>query len=56
MNRSSTSAVTPGHANVSTPIRMPQTPTTASHQRGAGTPPVIAAITAHTPSTRANAP
>src|SRR5262245_50313366 len=56
MNTSSTTAVSPGHRNVMVPAAMPSKPTTASHQRGDGVLPVIAAASAKMPSARAKAP
>jgi hypothetical protein len=53
MNSSSTSAVMPGQAKVRIPTAMPKSPTSASHQRGAGAPPMTASARASTPSASA---
>jgi hypothetical protein len=46
MNISNTSAVMAGQTKANAPARIPATPTTASHHRGAISPPLLA-IAAH---------
>ena len=46
----------PGMMMVRMPTAMPSRPTTASHQRGAGAPPMIAAASASAPSIKAKMP
>ncbi len=56
MKKRRTNPVTWGQNSVSAPVRMPSTPTSASHQRGEGVSPIMAAPMARPPSNSANTP
>jgi hypothetical protein len=56
MKKRRTRAVMPGQAKVRIPAAIPRSPIAASHQRGAGAPPMTADMSASKPSMKAYTP